>query len=578
MTSTLNRPKKVSLEGRGTLTLSASHYVTSGGEGAIYRVGNDIIKIYADPEKMRRDGMIEKIRLLSAIQHPFIVAPRGIVTVSSGEPIGYHMPFALGEPLPRVFTNDFRHRSGFSDASAMLLVDGMRTAVDYAHHAGAILVDANEFNWIAVVNDPAHPTPRIIDVDSWAIGKFGASVIMPSIRDRHTKGFTTLSDWFAWGVVTFQVFTGIHPYKGKIPGFGPGDLESRMAANKSVFTPGVQLNRAVRDLSVIPPKLLSWYEAVFQSGERSMPPSPLDAVAAPGKAATVLRVVASGNSSLVFEKLLGGVDDPVVRVWPSGIAATQKGTLIDLSSKRTIGKISEPNAEVVRVSGGLLVLYVREDLLRGEYIAEATNIATPLELPARTSGIFRANERVFAITEKGIAEIVFFDLGKPLLAFGNQYGAPERSSQFFEGVGIYDALGAKFLILPFGEGSCKEVRTRELDGKIVLSGKAGERYVVVVSGDKSGTYERHTFVFDRDHSAYHHSATAIDSPEANVCILPKGVVASIEEDGELVLFVPSNGNVARIKDRHIATDMRLTRWGDKVLYIEGGALWSLRMK
>ena len=53
---------KVTLEGRGQLTLRDADYVASGGEGSIYRANDTVVKLYSDKDKMTRDGMGEKLR------------------------------------------------------------------------------------------------------------------------------------------------------------------------------------------------------------------------------------------------------------------------------------------------------------------------------------------------------------------------------------------------------------------------------------------------------------------------------------------------------------------------------------
>src|SRR3989344_4828524 len=263
---------QVILEGKGPLTLRQNDYLATGGEGTVYKVNGMAIKLYTDSDKMIRDNITGKIKKLSAFVHPYISIPQGLVFFAN-KPIGFYMPFVEGEPLSRIFTNDFR----------------MREVVRFAHDNGAILVDPNEFNWLAYLKGNDKPEPRIIDVDSWVLGKMPASVaIMPSIRDWHTKGFNQLSDWFSWGVVTFQVFVGIHPYKGTLDGFAMNNMEARMKAKASVFSKGIRLNRAVRNFSCIPDALLNWYEEVFQTEKRSAPPLSFDTPVA--KAAVVMNV------------------------------------------------------------------------------------------------------------------------------------------------------------------------------------------------------------------------------------------------------------------------------------------------
>ena len=121
------------MEGRGQLVLRQNDHVATGGEGSVYRASNTIVKVYTDPKKMRRDGIPEKLKLLATLAHPHIVAPKGLVSTPNGDPIGYYMDFAPGEPLPRLFTNDFRQRAGFGDAATSTLVNAMRDVTLFAH-------------------------------------------------------------------------------------------------------------------------------------------------------------------------------------------------------------------------------------------------------------------------------------------------------------------------------------------------------------------------------------------------------------------------------------------------------------
>jgi len=568
---------KVILEGRGPLVIRpAVDHVATGGEGSVYRSGDTVVKIYTDAEKMRRDDMAGKIKLLSALHHPFVVAPLGAVIGPRGEPIGYYMPFAAGEPLPRVFTNDFRMREGFSDQHAAILAEGMREVVRFAHENKAILVDANELSWIARLQGKKNPEPRIIDVDSWAIGRWPATVIMPSIRDWQSKTFDEKSDWFAWGIVTFQVFAGIHPYKGTLASFDRKDLVGRMKAGASVFAPGIRLNQAVRDFSLIPAPLLDWYEATFQQGERTIPPSPLATGAPTATLARVARVVTTASGRLMYDKLFASPSDPAIRVFPCGAVLTASGRLIDLSSKREIGKPLSREGEAVRKEGG----WLKSDWKNGS--AEFSFVAhdfseEPLTLTANVYRVIRFENRLFALTDTGLSELILKVFAKPVLSIGNTWGVMQNSTRWYDGVGIQDAMGATYLVAPFGEDACTHVRVRELDGMKPVAAKAGQRFIAVSALDAAGTYQKFEFSMANDYRTYRPWQGTVDSPDLNVAILPKGVCATIVEDGELTIFVPTNGNLNKVSDRKVATDMLLMHWENRVVYIFQGEVWQVRL-
>jgi hypothetical protein len=568
--------KKVVLEGRGPLTLRDSDYVTAGGEGSIYKANATVVKLYTDPLKMARDGMAEKVKLLKNLNHPSIVAPQGLVLDEQGKPLGFYMPWVEGEPLSRVFVTDFRTRTNFGDKQAMILVNEMRESVRHAHSQQAVMVDANELNWLVGLQNPTKPQPYIIDVDSWAVGKWPAKVIMPSIRDWHASHFDEKTDWFAWGVVTFQVFTGIHPYKGGLDGYKPGALEQRMKANASVFTQGVRLPQAVRDFATIPGPLLDWYQATFQQGARTLPPSPFDTTKL-AQAAKVMRTVMTATGALKYQKLFGRTNDPVLRVWPSGAAWLGSGIVVDLETGQNLHAITSADAEVVRMGNGWLLADWQSNngpkLLVFTYVEGQT--ATSLSLTMQVRRLFRAGDRLFAVTDRELVELQLRVLGKPLLTLGQRWSIMPNAMQWFEGVAVADMLGASFLYLPVGNNGMVQVRVPELDGLKPLVAKAGNRFVSIIGVNRQGDYQKLELTFSADYQTYKLWQGGIDTPNLNAALLPKGVTAAVLDDGELTIFVPTSGTLNKIKDRGITTAINLTHWGDKVVYLQDGNVWQV---
>jgi len=571
---------KVELEGRGPLVLRPSDYVATGGEGSIYRASGTTVKLYTDPAKMRRDGMAEKVKLLQPLGSEFIMAPQGVVLDQKGSPVGIYMPFAEGEPMPRVFTNTFRDREKFDDDQAKALVGRIHDTVKSAHDHAALMIDPNEMNWIAVLKGKNVPSPRAIDVDSWAIGRFGASVVMPSIRDWHSKDFTKLTDWFSVSIVCFQIFTGIHPYRGTLAGYKPGDFEARMKKNHSVFHTGVSLNRAVRDFHVIPAPLLEFYKAMFERGERGIPPSPYDkGVGAVAPAARALRVVTTASGALMFEKLLDLTAHPAVRIFHCGAVLTASGVVYDLATNRQIGTLQSRSGEVVKVEDGWLLADTVDSKNVYTYVDSRTLKTVILPFALNGYRHVRFENRLFLTTSTELVELNLVNAGKPLLAVGRRTSIlSPKSTKWFDGLGVQEAFGANFMLLPFGEKACVSVRARELDGVIPVSGKAGNRFASIIAMYKTGAYKKFEFTFSADYSSYTIWQGGADSSELNIAILPKGVCATIVNDGELVIFVPRNASLNRVSDKQIATDMALAHWNDTVVYIQNGALWSLRMK
>ena len=403
---------------------------------------------------------------------------------------------------------------------------------------------------------------------------------MPSIRDWRTKGFTELSDWFSWGVVTFQIFTGIHPYRGTLDPYKPSEFEERMKHNASVFLPNVRLNSAVRDFKCVPGPLLNWYEAVFQNGERTIPPSPYDkGVAAVAPAARTMRATTTQSGVLEFEKLFGRPEDPAIRVFHCGAVLANSGSVYDLATKKKIGALQTRTGEVVKVKDGWLVADWQGKRPLFTFINERTLVAEPLAFGLSGREFVRYENRLFLVTDSELVELRLLQVGKPLLSIGTRTPIlTPLSTKWFEGIGVQEAFGAKFLVAPFGESACMNVRVRELDGLKVVEAKAGNRFVSAIAADKSGAYRKFEFTFAANYASYVAWQGGTDNPDLNVAILLSGVCATIVNDGELVIFVPANGNMNRVHDTKVTTEMLLSNWNSSVVYIQDGDVWKVRMK
>lgn len=567
------------LEGRGTVTLRPVDHMATGGEGSVYKVSNNtLIKLYSDSKKMLKDSMVDKLKLLSLIKHPYIIAPEGIV-FQGNKPVGYYMKYVKGEPLARVFTSGFRQRENFGDKEAKVLIDGLRTVIQVAHAQKAVLVDANEFNWLLSMTQKK-VEPRIIDVDSWAIDRWKASVIMPSIRDWHSKEFNEQSDWFAFAIVSFQVLVGVHPYKGMLPGYKPNDLEKRMKDNKSVFTKDVRLNSAVRDFSSIPARLLDWYQLVFEKGERSIPPSAFAVSNLTPQPAITKRVIVTGGSTmLILDRLYDAINDIPVQIYPAGVVRLSSGKLINLANGRVLLQCKKSQCEVVSTDEGFLVVETNP----GEKIicSLVTQQGNVFQLDTSLSALklFRYQNRMFVVTEQGLVEITVKEVGKPLLVIVNVWQVMVNSTQWFDGLGIQDSLGASYIVTPFGNKAFAYIRCPELDKKKIVDGKAGSRYAVVVAlNQQTGVYEKYEFTFDNEYTSYSVRMNEVVTSDLNIALLQKGVVASIPEDGNLIISVPFNGQEKLVTDSRLQASWLLDSWGDRVVYIDKKTIWSMRLK
>lgn len=558
---------------KGVVTLLPSDFLASGGEGSVYRKGKQLFKIYTNTPSA---DLEEKINLLSQLKHELVVAPVGIIHDERQHPIGYTMPFVQGEILVKAFTNDWRNKENFTNDETLKLVERMREITQFAHDSKALIVDGNELNYLI-----QRDKPFIIDVDSWQIGKFRATAIMTSIKDFTHGSFTDLTDWYSWGVVTFQIFSGIHPYKGRHPDFKLGDLESRMRQHVSVFNKNTHIPQATRDFSTIPTRLREWYMSVFEEGKRSVPPL----VMAGAKqdwtlAAKKYRTVQiDTTSSLTFAKV-GDFPGNIVFAFPCGVVLLNDGSVFD-SAGRKLANIGTTKAEIVPAPVmGYIAAFEKDGLLNIlEIPAGPDKNAEVLHFTMACRKVFRKDDRLFAVNGTNLTELVLRRpslLDNAVMMSGKTWQI-SNNAMFFRGVGLINALKAIYLVLPIGTSGCSIIRAKELDGYIPLEGSFDGNLITLLAVDTHADVVKFEFSMSEDFSNYTVWFGKTDlSAELNVVV--KGNVAvTITEDNQLSVFSTKGGPTKVIKDKNIFTDMKLYMFKGNVHFVHEKSLWRLSM-
>lgn len=578
---------KVFIPQSGAITLTPADHIASGGEGAVYRKSGKVFKLYHDPLRAVACGIEEKIRLLASINHPNIVSPRSTVLDAKGAVIGFTMDFCQGQPIVKTFTNTWRDKNGFGVKESATLAENMRLAVAAVHDMKALMVDGNEMNYLV---DGVNP--KLIDVDSWQIGRFKATAIMPSIRDYSVSTFSELTDWYAWAIVTFQIFVGSHPYKGTHPDFRRGDMQARMQANVSVFDPRVQVNGAVRDLSSIPPGLRSWYEGVFQYGQREIPPSVL---ASPiSLAPKKLRLIQSGAGT-VRHALLLTLEFDVLHVARNAIAYGKKDgqwRAYDLSQRKAllltpseIERLIASSAALVRFGNQLAYLSLAPHQVNGRIVmgpgepTPASGAMKPLLLDAKRLSGFK--DTAYAIVDnqaRGMVEIVLMEMGgKLLITAAKAWPLSINATRFFNGVCIFDALGTPFVVIP-EDGAVHTLNAGVLREVAIIDAFARNANFVVVTGidKKTGVMNRYTLLSD-GHKLTIAEQVATDTADINFTITPRGIAVALNEDDYIDICNTKAYAAKQVKGSGLKADVRLFSVGDMICYVDGARIFHLSM-
>ena len=241
------------VQGKGEIRLARTNFKAQGGEGSIYVKGATAYKIYADPARTIQRA---KIAELTVLTEPNIIRPLDLILNGKNIAVGYSMRHVgKAYALCQLFPKAFRQRNNLTTEITLRLVRRLQEGVAHIHSKGILVVDLNELNFLVSAD---FREIFFIDVDSYQTPSFPATVLMESIRDRHASRFTVDSDWFSFAVVSFQMFTGIHPFKGTYPPLqnladAEARLDARMRANISVLHRGVSVPMSCLSFSTIPP-------------------------------------------------------------------------------------------------------------------------------------------------------------------------------------------------------------------------------------------------------------------------------------------------------------------------------------
>ncbi|MEZ4317679.1 MAG: hypothetical protein R3F61_09245 [Myxococcota bacterium] len=534
------------------LDLGTADFVAQGGQASVYARAGKAYKVFTDPTHVPPRA---KLAALGALARPGIVAPEADLFDPSGTRVGFRMSLLDGwHPLIRLVPPAYRQRHGLDAAHIAARVLELRALVAHAHAHQARVVDLNEVN---VLVAPDHAALALIDVDSWQLPGFPASALAESVRDRHSSAFTEQTDWFAFAIVTFQLFAGIHPFRGRHP--VAKTLDERMQKNLSVFHPDVVVPPMV-DLDALPPTWRDWYEALFVYGDRTAPPTSLTA-AAP-------RAPRSLPGATIDVHALFTLPDPVLGVasWDGRTWAWSQAGLYE--GRRRLGPAPPAGALPFRAPAG---------------IAFALPSTGPLEIQRAdgsrfTSGLLVSDLSAHAGMLHGRTGTALVELtlsvfaNEPVLTARTATQVAPHATRLYRGVAVTSMLGSVWLSL-LTPGRCTQLRVEALNGLQVIDAiHAGGLTVLVTRDPRPGSsgFTRHLLGPDGLSS----TPTAI--PAAELLVLPTGVAIVPTETG-LELFLaahPSRGA------RSVQVDLPavLLDVGGKPGFLHGDAVHTVALR
>lgn len=567
MNPLVGKPLKVRSRKKGVVTLTNKEYKAAGGFGAVFCLDDIAYKVYHNPKNMIPKA---KIRELSSLKQSDILSPiESLYDVESNDPIGFTMKYIQGfEFLVKLFTKTFRDNNHLSPINIADLVLKMQKTLKYIHKEGFLVVDYNEMNFL-ISKDMK--TVYHIDVDAWKTPNFKADALMESVRDRLVKKgqFTEFSDWFSWAIVTFQMYIGIHPYKGFHNNYKPKQWMQRMDDGVSVFDSGAKsLPNICQDYSVIPKRHLDWYKEVFKNNERSIPPYP-DGVLV---VATVDRIINSKGDFIVKEVF--HVNEPIRNIFflnNNRYVLTSKA-IYDYKKNKIITfteSMKFAQKGMCDVFGeNPLVVYFKNLKVRFNDLNNRS-IST-----IKAEDLMSYNGLIYTVNNGRLVEHLFERIGKIIhqtIVTCNL----SSSYKVYQGVIVQDDFMKIRLAIPFSKGRCINTHIRELDGQRIMDARY-DKGVCIIMTEGRGQYFKYTVCFDKAHYAYIIKKENItDYYPINFIVLPNKLCVSMGVD-KLSLFKDNTGK-KEVTDLPFDASMRLYHDNMQVLFVNDRTLYSISM-
>lgn len=544
-------------------------YLAAGGEAAVYKSTNGLLvyKLYHDPKKA--SVILNKIAELKAIQCPDVLVPQDVVyDTASGDPIGYSMEFLPDtDPLCKYFTKSFKIAQKITPSEVKDLVTHLQKILPKIHSARCLVVDLNELNVLVEKN---RVSTHVIDTDSFQTPTYPATAIMPSVRDPKATKFSELSDWYSWGILAFQAYINVHPFKGNHPDYSAMDWQLRMRNNVSVFDKKATLPPVCNPFSVIPKNHLAWFEAVFQKGERSVPPL-ADAVALPVPQA--IQIVKSSGKFLV--DLVHTYDSKIqFHLSYQGLNWVATQTEIYRGTKSTGFKLgTKDKVRLLPTQDGDMVVVKNSGTTWAFHDMSGNTFGSTTSVGGRT---FAKNNALYTIAGTKLVETSFFKLGTKIIPKTKELdNLSEISTVMFDGVIIQDLLGEFFITVPYDLGKSKTVKLPELKGHRVLEARS-ERNVVVVLSEKGGDYWRHVVTFDDAWKTYTFRLTKVQQYDSiNFTIKPNGVGVLVSNIDEVEVF--KHDKVATYNQPPFDASMWLFNHNDNVYFISDSQIFQTKI-
>jgi hypothetical protein len=561
------------------VTITDKDYLAAGGEAEIYTHGGKVYKLYHDP--VAKMLPLQKMQELSCITDPQVVLPEDVIYDSkTGAPLGYTTRFVDNvDPILKIFNRAYKTTNNITPQMVADLVKKLQGTLSSIHSAQCLAVDFNELNILIGLGPDI--IPWFIDTDSYATPSFKATAIMDSIRDRKATVYdakgtmhykpTVLSDWYSWAIISFWVYTNVHPYRGNHPNYKPKDKHKQMDDGFSVFAPGVRVPPTVEDFAVIPKRHLDWYKLVFERGERSIPPQtdstvpllvPTQIITITGTDKLGVDQVASCGSPILWVQQILGVNYVVTK---NSLYSGNNSVRLHNGTNKVVFCPAAGGSVVTATKAGGLV--------------EFSELYTDVQIESlRSPDVFERNGAIYTVTNGALIESSFVPVGTKLVHRSKSVeNISNLSAKMYEGCVVQDLLGKKYLTVPYALGRAFSKYLPGLDHVRIIDAKS-DKNVTVLIGEEKGKYNRYVVVFDKRYQNFEIRVDAdVPYDPINFAVLDNGLCLLLSAPDQIQLFSTAN-QFETLDNPPFDASMKLFATPKGFFFINGNTIHQIKRK
>lgn len=574
------------LETGETVNLTKDNFKAAGGEGKVYIIADTVYKI-CEPGKMIPD---RKIKELSVLKHQSIVIPQNTLVDSKNIPVGYTMNLVPNNarPLAQILTKSYREREGVSVTQMMDLVQQIADGIRFIHkHNGYLQVDGNEFNYM-ITSD--HKNAFFIDVNSFQTPNFPATAIMPSIRDWHVAKdstnnyvWTQLSDWYSFAIISFYMFTAIHPFKGRHPSFTNMKtfMVDQMKNVKSVLDPESQcpLGAIYHPFENFIPggkdgAFMQWYKAIFIENKRF--PAPKDFQTTFVIITKIKEIIGSNNFDIreirnFYEQIVGYYENNGEEV-----AVTRNHIYLNSvkqprpSDRFRVGFTSKLNVP--------FACWIEDEKLKIKNLKD--NQLIPIDLSV--DDIMSCEGRVYAKGKQSIFEIDFIEKNGMIATTKLVASVMPNSTTMYQGVVVQDMFGTLMFSMFPKSGHHRQTKIPELENFKIFEAKYENNVLMVLAVENNtGNYHRFIFRFDEDWLSYDVRNVENIAPSGiNFTVNKNGICINLTEEEKIEIFSnqKNKSSISVFDDPAIDGNIKLCHSGNQVRFARDSKLFDISVK